>query len=214
MSTLNTLNQNSPSFFQRIALLSTQSSIAFIITFALFIIMHELTDAEAEAPIRPSEYVNLTLVFEEPDEKTIVKQTLKPKPITTSPPTPILVPVEKTIPGEINPTLSLQKPIIRTNISPTIGATNSTLRPLFRTNPRYPTTAARDGIEGFVVLSFDINTAGEVENITIVDAKPKGMFERAARSALKKWKYQPQTKNGQPTAVSAMQVQLDFSLSD
>jgi len=54
-------------------------------------------------------------------------------------------------------------------------------RPLVRANPSYPIQAARDGIEGWVQLMFDINELGEVINVTVVDSKPRKIFNKEAR---------------------------------
>jgi TonB family protein len=80
-----------------------------------------------------------------------------------------------------------------------------------RVNPRYPTDEARDGKEGAVLLQFDINQEGNVENIRVLEETSKN-FGRLAIEALSKWRYIPAFENGQPVAVENEKVQLDFSL--
>ena len=87
----------------------------------------------------------------------------------------------------------------------------SGLQPSIRINPTYPIPAARNNIEGFVTLSFNISEVGKPMNIQIVNAKPRGYFEKSARRALKKWKYDPQSlKNG----IDSQVVTLVFKLKD
>jgi len=84
--------------------------------------------------------------------------------------------------------------------------------PLYRVEPRYPRKALRLGKQGYVILSFDINQAGSVTNIQIIDAKPKRMFEREAKRALKKWKYKPMLVNGKPVSQIGQKIRLDFKM--
>jgi len=84
--------------------------------------------------------------------------------------------------------------------------------PIVRFTPKYPMQAQRDGIEGWVKLSFTINLVGGVEDVTVIDAKPKRIFNKAARRALKKWKYKPQVVDGKPQRRPGLTVQLDFSM--
>lgn len=74
--------------------------------------------------------------------------------------------------------------------SQTLG--NTLLTPLHRIEPIYPQRAQQAKIEGFVTVSFNVNSKGEVEDVTIIEAKPRRYFERAAIDAVKKWRYQPQ----------------------
>jgi TonB family protein len=55
---------------------------------------------------------------------------------------------------------------------------------------RYPKKALKDGIEGIVYIGFDINKAGEVENVNVVKGIGGGCDEEAVRviSELKPWK--------------------------
>jgi protein TonB len=65
------------------------------------------------------------------------------------------------------------------------------LMPLQRIEPVYPYRAQQSGIEGFVTLRFSVNAEGGVQDVEVVEAKPKRQFERAAIQAINKWRYQP-----------------------
>ena len=65
------------------------------------------------------------------------------------------------------------------------------LTPLQRVEPVYPYRAQQAGIEGSVTVRFTINSEGRVENVEVIEAKPKRQFERAAIQAINKWRYQP-----------------------
>ena len=58
--------------------------------------------------------------------------------------------------------------------------------PLLAVAPQYPTRAAEEGIEGWVLLSFTVNAAGDVveSSVAVEDAEPSDIFNRVLRSAL------------------------------
>jgi protein TonB len=57
--------------------------------------------------------------------------------------------------------------------------------------PAYPPAAQRSGTKGQVVVSFTVNPDGSVDNINIVSAKPRGVFERNVQAAVRRWRFQP-----------------------
>lgn len=85
--------------------------------------------------------------------------------------------------------------------------------PIVRIEPKYPIQAARDGKEGWVQLSFTINLLGGVEDVKVIKAQPKRVFDKEAKRALRKWKYKPKIVDGKPVLQPGMSVQLDFKMN-
>ncbi len=83
--------------------------------------------------------------------------------------------------------------------------------PLFRVDPKYPVKYARQGIEGFAVISFDITPYGFVENIKVVEAEKK-LFAQESIKVLKKWRYAPKFVNGTATTAKDIKVKMEFTL--
>ena len=84
--------------------------------------------------------------------------------------------------------------------------------PIVRIEPKYPIQAARDGKEGWVKLSFTINEIGGVEDVKVIEAKPKRVFDKEAKRALRKWKYKPKVVDGKSLVQTGLTVQLDFKM--
>lgn len=63
--------------------------------------------------------------------------------------------------------------------------------PISRNQPEYPRRALDMRLEGYVIVLFDINSNGRIENIRIIETKPNNIFNRSVISAMKMWKYQP-----------------------
>jgi len=78
------------------------------------------------------------------------------------------------------------------------------LTPLVPVSPDYPPGALAKRIEGFVLLRFEVTETCSVESPEFLRAEPAGLFERAAKRAVTRWKFQPQIREGKPTRVVAM----------
>lgn len=80
--------------------------------------------------------------------------------------------------------------------------------------PDYPDDARRAGTEGWVRLEFTVSERGRVQDIVVVAAEPRGVFDDAARAALARWRFRPPVAaSGQPVALRTS-VQLRFKLTD
>lgn len=86
---------------------------------------------------------------------------------------------------------------------PAGAATSEEVTPLVDIPPNYPQRALAAGIEGEVTLAFTITAEGRVDNLRVTAAKPRGVFEREARRAAARWRFEPRRENGQPVAREA-----------
>lgn len=65
--------------------------------------------------------------------------------------------------------------------------------------PDYPPNALAQHMTGSVTLQFTVDTHGETRDIHVTEATSPGVFDQAAISAVRHWRYQPMLVNG--TAV-------------
>lgn len=156
-----------------------------------------------------------------PDMATTPPQVPSPPALTTPLPevsldlsvqgmqisTPVIA---KTQPVENIPAQTL--PATPAPVSDTPVFENQIATPQYRMEPKYPHQALKRRIQGFVLLSFDINSKGRPKNIKIIDAQPPRIFNREAMRALKSWKYQPLIINGQAQVYPNQQVKLEFKI--
>src|SRR5580693_162898 len=77
-----------------------------------------------------------------------------------------------------------------------------------RAMPEYPLVAKQAGIQGDVVMKTTIDAKGNVVNVQVVSGPQ--MLRGPAMAALRRWRYEPSTLNGQPIAVQ-MLVTIKFS---
>ena len=84
--------------------------------------------------------------------------------------------------------------------------------PIDRIEPTFPKEAAVKGLEGYVLLRFDINEEGKAENIEVLKAEPRNMFEKEAKNAVRKWRYAPRMVNGVAAKMVGKEVRFDFKL--
>lgn len=83
---------------------------------------------------------------------------------------------------------------------------------LIRIAPKYPSAASRKGINGWVIMSYNVNTVGRVENINVIKQDPSGLFKDSAVEALKKWLYKPKFVYGEAVVTEGLTIQLDFNI--
>jgi TonB family protein len=58
--------------------------------------------------------------------------------------------------------------------------------------PLYPPAALAAGIEGHVVVAYRVSRAGAAEDARVVESAPTGVFDDAAITAIRGWRFQPQ----------------------
>ena len=192
------------------------TALASATTFGLFAFMAFLISSDQVSIPEPESVVQIE-VSQTPKDSAVIE---KPKPQFEPPTPPSVMPKNNVTPviAKVNTDYVYQP--IGLKVSGTDSATSlmkglpdSDARPVVRVNPKYPMDAARNGIEGWVILAFDISAIGEVINVKIVDSTPKRIFDKAAKQALKKWKYRAKSVEGVQVLQHNFTVQLDFNMS-
>lgn len=76
----------------------------------------------------------------------------------------------------------------------------------------YPPGAKAEGIEGYVVIRYDVTAQGMVANAEVVEAEPEGVFEEAALASIVHWRFRAATVGGKPVETPGLVSTLRFKL--
>ncbi len=77
---------------------------------------------------------------------------------------------------------------------------------------KYPTSAKKKGIKGYVVLSILIDEYGRVDEVQVLESSPAGVFDEAAIQGINSWRFEPAKYEGKKVKVWAKQ-KIRFDLS-
>lgn len=66
---------------------------------------------------------------------------------------------------------------------------------IFKVSPNYPATAIARGLEGTVLVQYDVTTTGQVTNVVVLESSNR-VFDNAAVAAAYRFKYKPKTIDG------------------
>lgn len=92
--------------------------------------------------------------------------------------------------------------------APTAPAVDAALTPVERVTPQYPRIAAEQQLEGRVVMELTIAADGRVEDVSVVESQPEGVFDEAAMAAMEQWRFAPPVLKDGATTVTALQTLL------
>jgi protein TonB len=85
------------------------------------------------------------------------------------------------------------------------------LAPLIQVPPEYPASAKARGVEGYVVVEFNLSPFGTVEEPRVVEARPTRIFDAAALAAIRRWRY-PAALEDEPQRT--VTERLEFKVGD
>ncbi|AOE50551.1 TonB family protein [Kangiella sediminilitoris] len=196
--------------------------IAATVTAALLFLMSQLIqDEETKTEVEPNpvELSNVKIPNKKPEPK---RSPLKP---------PKLPVIEKTpsIDGQVIESIDVltEESFLTTNLVDEVsldGATtgfgrvdvlqDSSAMAMYRAQPSYPIKAQLNGIEGWVLLKYDVDASGTLSNISVLDSQPKNIFDKEAVKALKEWKFRPAMTEGRPIASLGQTVKIEFNMDN
>ena len=78
----------------------------------------------------------------------------------------------------------------------------------------YPEAAKAQGVEGRVVVRYDIAADGSVVNVVVEASEPPGVFDEAALTAVRSWRFRPRLDRGEVVAAPGRVSELLFRLGE
>ncbi len=79
--------------------------------------------------------------------------------------------------------------------------------------PRYPRRAQEKGIEGKVLVEYDVDVGGKVINPKVIWSENE-VFDSSALKSVSSWVFKPALKNGKPILSKGLTHNLTFLLED
>jgi protein TonB len=185
-----------------------------ITTFCLFFVMQALIAMQPGAaserrtagfltPVRIKETEEVRTIDFEPIDKSIKE----PPPITPRPRNDQGDEAVINVPPTAPPTPGYRRDgtVFRVNDGPLVA--------IVRVQPVYPPAAAARGLEGWVLVEFDVRPDGGVANAFIVDSS-NHMFEKAALDAVYRFRFKARVVDGVPQLTAGLQNLFRFKFSE
>lgn len=193
---------------------------SLLVTAGIFAVMNSMVSTDGAKNSNQGEQTVIDFIRLKQDTETRVKEReRKEPPKPKKPPMPPQQVAQQNTPMKqismrlpnITPDLSLANKSLLGDAQIGMGFGDGDVIPLVRMPAQYPNKARRRNIEGFVKARLEVNAQGTVDTVEIIDAKPKGIFERSAIRALYKYKFKPQMVNGKAQSQSVTQT-LEYTL--
>ncbi|MEC9356352.1 MAG: energy transducer TonB [Pseudomonadota bacterium] len=192
------------------------AAIALIVTFLLYWLMATLVAAGREAMTEgPSgRIVDFVRVKKDQDLNVDQKKPEKPQKPQAAPDTP--QPQQNDNQNPDANTVNIGPMNVANDVSLQNGfglsASDGEYLPIVKVAPIYPDSAARRGLEGWVLLKFTVTETGAVRDPVVLESEPGTTFDRAAMKAVLKFKYKPRVEGGKPVEVPGVEHLITFKL--
>jgi protein TonB len=185
------------------------------VTFALFLLMQALIKSD-RSPFTDAPRGGLLDFVRLQEEQELITKDRKPKP----PPPPDEPPPDMPRPDfDTNVSMGVEIGAVNMDMNVEMSGTggfssDGEYLPIVKVAPVYPRRALTRGIEGYVILEFTVTKLGTVMDPVVIEAKPSGIFDRAAIQAALKFKYKPKVVDGEPIEVHGVRNIIRFELED
>lgn len=190
------------------------------------ILMHPNTAPQRLDTLIPQ--INLIRIKRQEDpprKKTQIIKENQPKAVSPKPSVKQSFSRPLALPFKVNTRLpggqgTLELPVINSNVLDSLDLNtlfgpqdlDQPLTILTRMPPIYPFNAKSRGIEGWVKIRLVVNEQGGVEDIQILSAKPKKIFDDSVIRCVSAWRFRPGSIDGLPVKTQ-VETSIRFELN-
>ncbi|AWF82932.1 hypothetical protein BTJ40_20075 [Microbulbifer sp. A4B17] len=206
---------SNPVFFppQLLASYAKGLGYAAVTTVGLLFLMSQLVATDIEEPtvdlLPPIKPVHM------PKKVVVTQAPVAPAPPQTVPKQPPMK-VEQTKVSPITMNVEIGSP---TPATVTEVKVSRDPLPVYKPVPRYPNTALRRGLEGYVIVEFTVTKTGAVRDARVVggfdsEGRPTNVFNSSAIAAAERFKYRPQMEDGQPVERYGVRNRISYKMAE
>ncbi|MGB5257904.1 MAG: TonB family protein [Woeseiaceae bacterium] len=185
---------------------------ALAVTAALLLVMQLLITAGKEIIVEPRVRHDLKLVKVR-DERQIITtddRPARPNKPTVPPPTVLNAPTPEPgtgvrVPAPLPPEGGTTIPGISYGDGPLVN--------IFKVSPTYPSSAIARGLEGTVLVQYDVSAEGQVINVVVLESS-HSVFEKPAVTAAYRFKYKPRVIDGVPYGANGLKNLFRFEMEE
>lgn len=185
---------------------------AMVVTAGLLLIMQILIATGQHVIGEPRIRHDLRLIKVRDEEDLVTRELPPARP--TKPAQPPLTVIDGPEP-ESGAGVPVPAPLPPANPTTTVGI-NSGDGPLFnifKVSPTYPASAIARGLEGSVLVQYDITAEGQVTNVVVLEST-HSIFNKAAITAAYRFKYKPRTVDGIAYETKGLRNLFRFEMED
>ncbi len=183
-----------------------------LVTLSLLFFMDRLIAMQPGAASDPSR--TGTLTFIRIDEETDVQTTVDPPLRRDAFDPPLAPPRPDRDNGDkiviaVGPGTPVLPHLVRDAIDS--RASDGPLVAIIRVQPTYPAVMAQRGVEGWVLVEFDVLPDGNVSNVRTIESSHRG-FEEAALRAAQRFRFKARVVDGVPRATNGLRNLFRFEM--
>ena len=188
------------------------ATIGIAVTAGLLFLMHLLIEISEAVETNPGQRARLTFVERAKDTPTMVGEMrpVRPDPPVQTP--PLIAPLER---STGNPPIGIATHAGPTpgplDTKPVLGFSNNPLINIISVQPGYPAVALRQGLEGIVIVQFDVTAMGTVENVSVIESSSR-IFDKAAVDAAHRFRYRARMVDGMAMPTEGIRQLFRFEM--
>jgi len=197
-----------------IANFATAVTSSTAVTLALLYVMNLLISIQPDAVVEPKEWDLVPWVRVPPPEDPPRVTDDLPKKDFIEPPMPPTSPAPgdpETGPGYSVP--PAPPPPVKEYTGSGLQMQDGPPVALVRVSPTYPARAQQAGLEGWVLVQFDVSATGTVTNIRIIESSA-AVFENSARRAAARFRFKPRVVDGIALETRGIQNLFRFDMEN
>lgn len=191
----------------------SSAPLGIAVTASLLLLMNLLIDSGPQAAIATPPRMPLTLGIIRPPETLNIDEE-KPQPIP-DPAIPPSLPPTGQLTTDHGPVIGIPVQHAPTGLTGPVdfGNASTGLINIIKVRPVYPVKAERLGLEGYVIVGFDVTGAGTVVNVSVLESS-NDVFNRAAINAAERFRFKARAVDGQPVATYGLMNKFVFRMEE